>query len=205
MSNSKILFVTDPLCSWCWAMAPEIKRVQESLAVEFGLLLGGLGLDVSQPLTTAAKVHFRNLWDRVAETTQQSFSGRFPAENFVYNSTSACAAVLAARGLTSQATFAYLDSLQARFFLDAENINNVEVQVQVAVALGFDKTEFCQAREMMTADTVASEFASAKGYGSNVLPTVLLEDATGQRHLIAGGYTTAEFLLPEIDYWLTLY
>ena len=39
-----VLFVTDPLCSWCWGMLPQIEHVRAALAdrARFDLLMAGL-------------------------------------------------------------------------------------------------------------------------------------------------------------------
>ena len=41
--NSKIIFVTDPMCSWCWGMADSIKETHEKYKdkIELDLMLGG--------------------------------------------------------------------------------------------------------------------------------------------------------------------
>lgn len=185
-------------------MAPEIKRTREALQgrVDFGLLLGGLNIQSTQPLSDAAFTRFYELWGRVTATTGQHFAHKFP-QGFVYNSTKACAAVLAAGAVLDTAPFDYLDRLQAAFFLEGRDINDLAVQTEVALALGMDEKNFQAAFDTITqGDAVSDAFAEARGYGSNALPAVLTENEPGYRHLMAGGYVTMEFLVPEIELWV---
>lgn len=202
--TERVLFVSDPLCSWCWGMASEIEKARKALTqrVEFDLLLGGLGLNLTKPVTEAAQASFQSLWNRVHATTGQTFSGQFPKTGFVYNSTYACSAVLAFAQVINAPAFDYLHALQAEFFLHGQDINQVSTQIKVATKLGVDEQQFLRSLEQVREAGLASAFTDARGHGSSALPSVLFEEADGARHLVAGGYVTVEFLLPEIENWL---
>jgi len=47
-----LVVVTDPLCSWCWGMAPAVEDVADRFAamVRFDLLLGGVNVDSTLPV-----------------------------------------------------------------------------------------------------------------------------------------------------------
>ena len=42
-----MVFVTDPMCSWCWGMADSIKEIHEKYKdkIELDLMLGGTNTD----------------------------------------------------------------------------------------------------------------------------------------------------------------
>ena len=42
--HPRIIFVTDPMCSWCWGMVDDIQAIRTECAglVEFDLFLGGI-------------------------------------------------------------------------------------------------------------------------------------------------------------------
>ena len=45
-------FVTDPMCSWCWAMTPHIESTLRSFdgRVAFDLAVGGINIHTRKPL-----------------------------------------------------------------------------------------------------------------------------------------------------------
>src|SRR5262245_58670269 len=200
----RVLLVSDPLCSWCWAFTPEFERAKGLLRdrVEFDLLLGGINVGAGHPLGDAAQKRFDSLWKQVAEVTGQRFSHRLPSPPFVYNSTRACVALHAARIVTGQPPFDFLHALQSRFFLSGEDVTAPELLADVANEIGVPREQFRQAFTDPGVEAVArEEFAESKRYGTNALPSVLVDDDNG-RHLFAGGWMTAEQLTQDVEAWL---
>lgn len=50
MSYHQVIFVTDPLCSWCWGMLPEMEKVKATLEpdIHFDLMMAGLQIGKRQ-------------------------------------------------------------------------------------------------------------------------------------------------------------
>jgi putative protein-disulfide isomerase len=199
----RVLLVSDPLCSWCWAFTPEFEDAMRTLAarVDFDLLLGGINLGASHPLGDAAQARFDRLWNEVFETTGQTFSHRLPPD-FVYNSTRPCIALHAFRSLTGAPPFEFLHILQERFFAHGEDVTAAALLSDVAVQLGVSRAAFedACADPAIEARTL-QEFAESKRYGTNALPSVLIEDESGRR-LFAGGWMSAAQLTSDVETWL---
>lgn len=202
--NRRVIFVSDPLCSWCWAMAPHVRDTISALAdrVQFDLLLGGINVGGDQPVGDRGRRRFAELWPRVTETTGQTFSHRLPEGNFVYNSLRACIGVEAMRQLTGKPPFEYLHQLQARFFVQAEDITCPDVLADAAAERGVDRAQFLG---RLADDTlpwaVQEQFVESKRYGTNALPSVLVDSDAGRR-LFAGGWVSAPQLVSDIEAWL---
>jgi putative protein-disulfide isomerase len=203
MTTKRVLLVSDPLCSWCWAFTPEYEAAMRVLEkrVAFDLLLGGINLGASLPLGDAAQARFDRLWKQVAETTGQKFSHRLPTA-FVYNSTRACIALHAFRSLTGTPPFQFLHVLQERFFAHGEDVTAPGLLADVAVELGVPRAAFTDAcaDPLIEAKTL-EEFAESKRYGTNALPSVLVEDGNGRR-LFAGGWMSAAQMTTDVETWL---
>ena len=93
-----VLFVTDPLCSWCWGMLPQMNQARDALAdvARFDLLLAGLQISGTAGLSEFEGARLRHLWQKVA--TGQTFAGRLSEDPaFLYHSELACRAVEAVR------------------------------------------------------------------------------------------------------------
>jgi putative protein-disulfide isomerase len=205
MSVRRVIFVTDPLCSWCWGMAPDIARIRKTLSgrMDFDFALGGINVGNAAPLRDSALPRFRALWEEVSAVTGQRFCGRLPSDpGFIYNSRPACAGVMAARMIRDAPPFDFLESLQRAFFLEARNVTSTNVMAGIAVECGLDETTFLET--LASAEigaSVAIEMDGCRSYGTRALPAVLVETEVGRR-LFAGGYVSYEFLLQGLEDWL---
>jgi putative protein-disulfide isomerase len=200
----KVLFVTDPMCSWCWGMSGEMARAIALLAREFDfdLVLGGINVDSTRPVNDFGRARLADVWRCVTETTGTTFGPGLPAGDFVYNSTRACIGVEVVRELTGRAPFEYLHRLQDRFFLGAEDVTKPAVLLAEAAAVGLDPKRFevCLPSPDMLR-RVREGFTAAKSHGTAALPSVLLE-AAGVRRLVSGGYVDAPTLVDSLHAFL---
>ena len=199
---NKVILVTDPLCSWCWAIAPQFRETMERLGdrVAFDFMLGGINVTATRPLGDLARSRFTELWRRVTDVTGQTF-GRLPSSELVYNSTRPCVAIHAARQVRDAPPFDYLHDLQARFFSRGEDITDVGVLIEGAESLGIDAERVRRglADAAVLARTI-DEFAISKSYGTHALPSVLIETRAGRR-LFSGGWMNADTLVHDLDAW----
>ena len=132
-------FVVDPMCPWCWAMAPHIEATLKNFdgRVAFDLAVGGINIRTMKALRKSGLKRLQALWRRVTAVTGQQFSHRLPAE-IIYNSQLPCLAVEAMRTLMRAPPFAYLHYLQRLLFVDGVNINNLDVVLEACDELGAD-------------------------------------------------------------------
>jgi putative protein-disulfide isomerase len=200
----KVLFVTDPMCSWCWGMSSEMTRAMALLVeeFEFDLVLGGINVDSTQHVNEFGRARLADVWRRVTEVTGTTFGPGLPTGDFVYNSTRACVAVEVVRELTGRTPFEYLQRLQDRFFLGAEDVTKPALLIAEAAALGLDAKRFetlLRSPDMLL--RVREGFAAAKSHGTAALPSVLLEVA-GVRRLVSGGYIDAPTLVDSLHAFL---
>ncbi|HTO57203.1 MAG TPA: DsbA family protein [Pseudomonadales bacterium] len=197
----RIVFVTDPMCSWCWGMASDIERARAEAAdrFDFDVLLGGINIGSTHPITDFARSRLAGVWRGVNEVTHVQFGPGLPAGDFVYNSVRACVAVEAVRAVLGCPPFDYVLRLQRRFFVDGRDVTAVELQRDEAVAAGVAAEAFDAAvQSPQTMTRVRDGFALAKSYGTAALPSVLL-DVGGARRLVAGGFIDAPTLIATVD------
>lgn len=198
----RILFVTDPMCSWCWGMTPAIEHALAELAtdVEFDFLLGGINTHGTQPIGEYGRNRLFRLWREVEATTGQRFGYRLP-EPLLYNSSLPCRAVHVVRQAVGEPPFAYLHRLQQLFFLESRNLNDRDTLAGEAAAFGVGRATFDVLMSSPLVDTALhGEFASARAYGTQALPSVLMETG-GRRSLMAGGFVAGTMLVDLIERW----
>ena len=130
--NATALFITDPLCSWCWGTLPEIDIARAELAdeVDFDLIMGGLQIGHPDGMTDFDKRHLRHLWRQVTEVTGRQFCGEIP-EGFIYHSEIACRAVEIARRRLNAPPWDFFGRLQAAFYLEGKAINQSHVLAEL--------------------------------------------------------------------------
>ena len=195
----RVLVVTDPLCSWCWGMAPAVEAAADRLGgeVEFDFLLGGINVHGTHCIGDFGRRHLNRIWRDVHATTGQAFGHQVP-DGMVYNSLVPCMAVHAVRRFLAMPPFGYLHRLQQRLFVDGIDTNNVDALA--AIAVDFDCPQEVVVDGVKNADirgAVIAEFESARSYGTNALPSVLVEQG-GKRRLLAGGDADADTLVEMI-------
>lgn len=190
-----VLFVTDPLCSWCWGMADAIDTVRTRLAGAFGfdLVLGGINTDSTQPVGSYGRRLMRRLWQEVAATTGQPFA-ELPAAAYVHNSVPVCLALEHLRVVRGEPPFTQLHALQRRFFTRGEDITDPACLLHMLRAEGVVIESF----ETLSNDTALRErlrfqFSMARSFGTEAMPSVLLRRGADTR-LLAGGYLDAQML-----------
>ena len=73
--NARLLYVMDPMCSWCWGFAPVFAALAAQAAaagVPAQLLVGGLRAGSVQPLDAATRGYILDHWQAVAARTGQA-------------------------------------------------------------------------------------------------------------------------------------
>jgi len=142
-SATKLFYVYDPMCSWCWGFKPiwqQIKQIFEG-RIEIKLILGGLAPDNDQPLSEEMKTHLKADWRKVEWQLGTEFNHNFWEENTPYYSTyPSCRAVLAAR--KQNAELQMLAAIQNAFYIEARNPSRCEVLVELAEEIGLDVERF---------------------------------------------------------------
>jgi putative protein-disulfide isomerase len=195
-----VIFVTDPMCSWCWGMAEEIERARAALAEElrFDLVVGGINVGSRRGVSELARARLALVWHEVALVTGAAFGSGLPGGEFVYDSTPACLAVETVRAMTGEAPFEFVRYLQRRFFVDGADVTAWPVLAEAVADLGIDVRVFGRLWQTPDIrDRVAAGFLVAKSYGTAAMPSVLL-DESGTRRLVVGGYVDALTLVETL-------
>lgn len=197
-----LLFMTDPICSWCWGTLPEILKLKATFGerLDFQLRCAGLQVGSMKPLTEAHIADLQTLWRSVAETTGQQFAYTLPRdETFIYHSELACRALQIARRALDHEPWDVFHNMQRAFYVDGLNLGDLDVLFELSANIGLTRSEFDDAiRSDEITDKTRAEFAWCNKRGTQALPTLFLDMGNGPK-LVCGGYATAEYLIPEIS------
>ncbi|WP_288376228.1 DsbA family protein [uncultured Pseudomonas sp.] len=203
--TARLLYVMDPMCSWCWGFAPVaealIAQAREA-GVPTRLVVGGLRSG-SSALDTSTRKYILEHWQAVAEATGQTFrfEGAMP-DGFVYDTEPACRALVTARELDAERGWALLKLIQGSFYEQGLDVTRAPQLVDLAEQAGFDRERFSATfASVETRTTTAADFAWVQDLGIAGFPTLLAE-RNGQLALLTNGYQSLDRLQPLLGRWL---
>jgi len=192
---SHLIFVIDPMCSWCWGFHPVIEELREKHAdkFQFSLVVGGLRTKGQMPWTDESKKYLAQNWNAVAQQTKQPFSfSLLNREHFDYDTYPACKAIVTVRELWGdEASFEYLTNIQEAFYAKGEDTTLIETLLKYVE----DKENFLVFYKSDRAEILMKhDFAKARSMGANSFPSIVKIDREG--HMICQkGYMTIDKVL----------
>jgi putative protein-disulfide isomerase len=188
--NPVLLYVTDPMCSWCYGFTLVIRRLRAlwhgRLTVE--VVAAGMQPYNREPLSREQKDRMAVSWHRVQERTSLPFNYQmFLQEDFVYDTEPACRAIHVVRRLRPALTLEVLRAMHSAFYADGLNISDPQVLAQVVRPFGIGENLFFalfEADEIIEA--TEKEFEFVEMLGTTDLPSVYLEGGMGPELLSSG-------------------
>jgi len=201
--DREIIYVGDPMCSWCWGFAPVAQRLAERFAADaaFRIITGGLRPgEHAAPFDDALKGSIRQHWDHVHEKTSQPFDyAIFDRDDFVYDTEPACKAVVCVRRLDPARTLDVFVALQSAFYAEGRDITDADVLADIVAEAGIDRQAFVD--EFTDPDATRlthADFAMASWLGAQGFPSVFLR-AGDEVALLTTGYQPAAALEPAVE------
>lgn len=177
---NKVIYIHDPMCSWCWAFAPRWVTICENLPaqVEVQTLLGGLAPDSDEAMPEQMQGFLQQTWRRIeGDVLGTKFNHDFWTLCSPRRSTwPACRAVVAAELLRAGAGSEMTSAIQHAYYLKARNPSDTSTLVELAIDLGLDEASFealinseeNRARHM-------HQMAQSQELGVDSYPTLLLQ------------------------------
>ncbi|MFI8374098.1 DsbA family protein [Pseudomonas helleri] len=203
--SARLLYVMDPMCSWCWGFSPIAEALVEQAqakGVELHLVVGGLRTGGAS-LEPAKRRYILEHWQAVNEATGQpfTFEGALP-EGFVYDTEPACRALVAARSLAPDCAWKLVKLIQQAFYVQGRDVTQASVLVELAETAGVPRIEFAAAFDSTEQQAAtAADIAWVQDLGIAGFPTLLAE-RNGQLALLTNGYQPLEPLADLLGRWL---
>lgn len=195
----ELIFVGDPMCSWCYGFTPQLNKLRLKLSgVSFTMLMGGLR---DGDIFDAEKLqNHLGYWEAVEKTTGLPFDvSALSQEGFNYTTEPACRAVLSVKALDERLMYTMYSALQQAFYAEGKDVTQREVLVAVAASIGVDETAFkslFESEAMVKA--AAADKQKARTYGVSSFPTLIVIDKQGHMSQIRG-YKRYEELLALVS------
>ncbi|KGF66218.1 DSBA oxidoreductase [Pseudomonas lutea] len=204
--STRLLYVMDPMCSWCWGFSPVAEALVKqagAAGVPLHLVVGGLRTGSGASLEPSTRRYILEHWQAVQETTGQvfRFEGALP-DGFVYDTAPACRAIVAARSLAPDVAWRLVKEIQQAFYLQGRDVTHGSVLAELAEKAGLPRIEFAEAFDSVEQHAAtASDFSWVQDLGIAGFPTLLAE-RNGQLALLTNGYQALDVLQPLLGRWL---
>jgi len=197
---TRLIYVGDPMCSWCWGFAPEIESLTDDLPVE--VVVGGLRPGpMAQPLEDRMADFLKHHWVEIGERTGQPFDTGFldRRDGWVYDTEPAAMAVTQLRDMNEPRTLDYFTDIQMAFYGEGRDVTDFAVLTDLTAGYDIDQEDFSSAITSDQAKKRAwNDFSRTRNWGISGFPTVVGELDDGRLALLARGWTQADTIRDRI-------
>ncbi len=203
-TKAKLIYVADPMCSWCYGFANELSEALKNLndKVDLQLIMGGLrpyNTETMKDLGEFLKGH----WQHVEQRSGRQFNyAILKDQSFVYDTEPSSRAVLVMRQLKPEREFDFFKAIQTAFYAENKNTNEVDTFLDLVEDLEVDRNKFkvmFESEGMKQA--VRKDFETAAEMGVRGFPTLILK-LEDHFFLISNGFTTAKNIESKVNHQL---
>lgn len=194
MNKTRLHYIHDPLCGWCYGVAPLVKAAREVIPVlprGGGMMTGARRQRVTPELRSFVMAHDV----RVAQLSGQRFGegyqeGLLRDATAVFDSEPPTAAMLAAEAMAGRG-LDLLAQLQTAHYVDGVRIADRAVLIEVAAAIGLARG-FAQALDQQLGEPVQAHIKDTRAFmaqvGAQGFPSMLLETEGGLQTVVVSSY-----------------
>ena len=191
-----LYYVTDPICSHCWAIEPTLRRFVEQYGQYFNFhtVMGGLlekwhdgPIDPANGIYKPADV--AGHWREVGEHSRMPIDGTLMIDNPVQSSYPASRVFKVIQKNHSDALgFDYLRRAREKLFAFNQNISDQSVLIDIVNNLGLDGAAIVNEAEQPIGQQLLNEdFALVRKLGARGFPTIIMMNEENKGVKIVGG------------------
>lgn len=200
----KIVYFTDPICSSCWGIEPQLRKLKleygNSFEIEYRM--GGLLPDwsynsggISKPSDVA------HHWDEVSPHYDMPIDGDIWLEDPLNSSYPPSIAFKAAQLQSNEKALLFLREMKEMVFLKKQNIAKWSNLEMVARKVGLDTEQLQKDFEGKAKILFEEDLRFAKENGVRGFPTLFFIDTTGRKEVVYGArpYSFYEAAVLKLD------
>ncbi|XPF96045.1 DsbA family protein [Colwellia sp. RE-S-Sl-9] len=197
-----LIYVHDPMCSWCWGFEPVRKKLFNSLppAIIIKRFVGGLASDSHDPMPKQMQTMLQNTWRKIEQT--------IPGTEFNYDFWTNCQprrstypsnrAVIAARQQSSEYDELITHRIQQAYYTEAKNPSDESTLIELAKEIGLNVEQFTQDIQSEKIDELfQQELNYTRKLGMNSFPSLAYQ-VGNKAYSIQLDYNNMESMLDQI-------
>lgn len=200
----KIIYYTDPICSSCWGIEPQLRKLQLEYGnnIEVEYRMGGLlpnwsynSGGISKPSDVA------HHWDEVSVYYDMPIDGNVWLEDPLNSSYPPSIAFKAAQMQDNDKAILFLREIREMIFLQKKNITKWEYLEVAGKKVGLDIVKFKADYEGKAKELFEEDLKLGRELGVRGFPTMFFTDTTGHTEMVYGSkpYSTFEGALLKLD------
>jgi len=202
-TDEEIIYIGDPMCSWCWGISPQLNALQryaQQAGIPFRIVMGGLRPGGGDEWNSTFKDFLKHHWEEIHQRCGQPFGYElFDLENFNYDTEPACRAIVTARSMAPDKVLRFYELVQHSFYVESNDPKLVEFYKPICEELEINYSKFSQefsSQEMKEA--TRQDFTQSRQWGVSGFPSVIYRK-NDQLHSIANGYSTYEKMKDALE------
>lgn len=201
--NTQLVYVHDPMCSWCYGFSRTHDVIVKNLAGRMPVrrLLGGLAADTEEPMPLAMQSKLQQIWQQIEQV--------IPGTRFNYDfwkncqprraTYPACRAVIAARCQGEHFDPIMTDAIQQAYYRDARNPSDHDTLVSLAQEINLDANQFeNDLGSEKVHQQLLDEIHAARAIGINSYPSLAVVSGSTVRPIDLA-YNDPQAMLKQID------
>ncbi|MBD8014531.1 DsbA family protein [Planococcus wigleyi] len=191
-----LYYVTDPICSHCWAIEPVMRRFTEQYGEHFNFqtVMGGLlekwhdgPIDPANGIYKPADV--AGHWREVGDHSRMPIDGTLMIDNPVQSSYPPSRVFKVIQEVHSEAKAnEYLRRAREALFAFNQNISEASVMIDIVNQMGLDGEAIVQQAEQPAGQQALNEdFALARSLGARGFPSIIMVNEDNKGVKLVGG------------------
>ena len=200
----RILYFTDPICSSCWGIEPQLRRLKAEYGDCFDIEyhMGGLLPDwsynaggISKPSDVASH------WEEASRYYRMPIDGSIWLEDPLSSSYPPSIAFKAAQMQQEERALAFLRRIREMVFMEKKNITKEEHLRKAATDCGLDADKLLKDMKGPALKAFQDDLELSRSHGVRGFPNLIFYDSKGQQRQVYGSRPYAQFEQSLKDLW----
>jgi len=200
----RVIYFTDPICSSCWTVEPQLRKLLveygDNIALEYhmGGLLPSWDMFTSGPISKPADVG--RLWDELGDHSEMPIDGEVWRADPLPSSYPPCRAYKAAELQGMENASRFLRRTREMVMVENKNITRLDHLRQAAVDSGLDAARFADDYDSRSQQLFQKDLELRAQYGVRGFPAVFFVNGASNQILVYGSkpYENYEAAIREL-------
>jgi len=204
----RVIYFTDPICSSCWVIEPELRKLKLEYGdyFDFEYHMGGLVPSWSSldPRGIKELSYIAHHWNEVSQRYGMAIDGDIWLEDPLHSSYPPSIAFIAAKMQDNKKADAFLRRIREMVFLEKKNITRWEYLQQAALETGLEVERFHRDYEGQANDLFEADLGFAKSNNVRGFPTLFFLNGEGRQEMVYGyhSYDHLENIILSLVPWI---
>jgi putative protein-disulfide isomerase len=195
VANRNIIYIWDPLCSWCYGFTPVIHDLRKKFELDFNfeLISGGLATgEKIKPISEKAEYIKKKLPD-IERIGGVKFGEKYihllEAGTYITDSLPPALAFNVLRSFRADLAFEIAFQIHSAHFQEGKDLNNIKVYLEISEKFEINKHGFMERYEDPAYRKLTEgDFNITHSWGIEKYPTLIIKNENGI-DVICKGYT----------------